>query len=50
MIISSYHDGLTFQASARAEAGVLDELAALLTSTAHGHEGSVVISFHGSSG
>lgn len=50
MIISSYHDGLTFQASAQAEAGVLDELAALLTSTPHGHEGSVVLSFHGSPG
>ncbi len=50
MIISSYHDSSTFQASARAEAGVLDELAALLTSTPHGHEGSVVLSFQGISG
>jgi heme-degrading monooxygenase HmoA len=45
MIISSYHDASTFQASARAEADVIDDLAALLTSTPHGHEGSVVLSF-----
>ncbi|HEU4915921.1 MAG TPA: hypothetical protein VFV13_05100 [Acidimicrobiia bacterium] len=50
MIISSYHDSLAFQASARAEAGVLDELAALLTSKPHGHEGSVVLSYQGISG
>ena len=50
MIISSYRDGLTFEASARAETGVLDDLADLLTSTPHGHEGSVVLSFDGSSG
>ena len=47
MIISSYHDSLTFQESARAETGLLDELAVLLTSTPHGHEGSVVLSFEG---
>ena len=50
MIISSYRDGLTFEASARAETGVLDDLADLLTSTPHGHEGWVVLSFDGSSG
>jgi hypothetical protein len=50
MIISSYHDPLTFEASARAEAGVLDELGDLLTAKPHGHEGSVVLSFHGSPG
>ena len=47
MIISSYHDSLRFQESARVESGVLDELGALLTSTPHGHEGSVVLSFQG---
>jgi hypothetical protein len=50
MIISSYHDNSTFQASARVETGILDELATLLTSTPHGHEGSVVLSFYGTPG
>lgn len=36
MIISSYRDGLAFEASARAETGVLDDLADLLKSTPHG--------------
>ena len=50
MIISSYHDSIAFQESAAAEAAVLDELADLLTSTPHGHEGSVVVSFQGTPG
>ena len=50
MISSSYRDGLTFEASARAETGVLDDLAGLLLSRPHGHKGSMVLSFHGSSG
>jgi hypothetical protein len=50
MIISSYHDSLTFQASAGVETAVLDELATLLTSTPHGHEGSVVLAFQGTPG
>lgn len=50
MIISSYRDALTFEASARAETGVLHDLADVLTSTPHGHEGSVVLSYQGISG
>ena len=50
MIISSYHDSIAFQESAAAEAAVLDELADLLTSTPHGHEESVVVSFQGTPG
>ena len=50
MIISSYRDSATFEASARAENGVLDELASLLTSTPHGHEGEEVLSFQGTPG
>ena len=49
MLISSYHDEVTFKASAGAESGLLDDFAPLLTSTPHGHEGSVVLSFHASS-
>lgn len=50
MIISSYQDEKTFRASASYESGLLEDLAELLVSNPHGHEGSVVLSFRGSSG
>jgi hypothetical protein len=45
MIIAAYESEATYQAVSREVASVLGELARLLTSTPHGHEGTVILSY-----
>jgi hypothetical protein len=45
MIIAGYESEADYQAASREFASVLGELTRLLTSTPHGHEGTVVLSF-----
>jgi hypothetical protein len=45
MIIAGYESEADYQTASREVASILGELTRLLTSTPHGHEGSVVLSF-----
>ncbi len=45
MIIAAYRSEADYQAAAEEMASILGELTRLLTSTPHGHEGTVVLSF-----
>jgi hypothetical protein len=45
MIIAAYRSEADYQAGAEEIASILGELTRLLTSTPHGHEGTVVLSF-----
>jgi hypothetical protein len=45
MIIAAYQSEANFQAVSGEVASILSELARLLTSTPHGHEGTVILSY-----
>lgn len=45
MIIAAYQSEANYQAASGEVASILDELAQLLTSTPHGHEGTVILSY-----
>jgi hypothetical protein len=45
MIIAAYRSEADYQAVAADVASILGELAQLLTSTPHGHEGTVILSY-----
>ena len=48
MIIAAYRSESDYQAASAQVASILDDLDRLLTSTPHGHQGSVALSFVGS--
>jgi hypothetical protein len=45
MIIAAYQSEADYQAASEEVASILGELARLLTSTPHGHEGTVILSY-----
>ncbi len=45
MIIAAYEEESDYQAASEEVAAILDEMAVYLTSTVHGHEGTVVLSY-----
>ena len=45
MIIAAYEEESDYQAASGEVAAILDEMAVYLTSTPHGHQGTVVLSY-----